>query len=96
MYTLIVSFPPSAEKILLGRKLRGFGEGLHNGFGWKPDGPDESLLDCVCREMVEESGVECPREFTMPCGVLTFTGLSPATMVVQLYRVNLDLFPCTP
>lgn len=94
-YTLIVSVSPSAGKILLGRKLRGFGEGLYNGFGGKPDGPDESLLDCACREMLEESGVECPREFMMACGVLTFTGLSPATMVVHLYRVNLDLFPWT-
>ena len=32
----------------------------------------------------------------MPCGVLTFTGLSPAVMSVHLYRVNLDHFPCTP
>ena len=58
VYTLIVSLSPSRGLILLGKKLRGFGQGLYNGFGGKPDGPDEPLLDCACREMLEESGVE--------------------------------------
>lgn len=44
------------DKILLGLKKRGFGEGHWNGFGGKPE-PGESLLDCVVRETREECGI---------------------------------------
>lgn len=44
------------KKILLGMKKRGFGAGLWNGFGGKPN-ENEPLLDCVLRETFEESNI---------------------------------------
>ena len=97
LFTLVVSLSPSNSKILFGKKLRGFGVGLYNGFGGKPDGPDEAMDECACREMFEESKISVPRDLMMPAGVLTFTGLSPYTMIIHLFRVNLDaLSICRP
>ncbi|GMH93710.1 hypothetical protein TrST_g6091 [Triparma strigata] len=91
-YTLILLIQPSTDKILLGKKLRGFGEGKFNGFGGKPN-PNESMRDCALRETEEECGVIVPPEFLLSGGTLTFTGLAPKQMIVHLYRVNLDNFP---
>jgi len=44
------------ERILLGRKKRGFGGGKWNGFGGKVQS-GETLLQCAVRELWEESGL---------------------------------------
>jgi len=44
------------DKLLLGMKKRGFGEGWYNGFGGKLE-EGESLEEAAFREMKEESGV---------------------------------------
>ena len=44
------------NKILLGMKKRGFGEGLWNGFGGKPN-VAEAIVDTAIREVTEEIGV---------------------------------------
>ncbi len=55
-YTLAIIF--NEKKILLGKKKRGFGKGLYNGFGGKlEDG--ETLLEGVERELHEEAGIRC-------------------------------------
>ena len=43
------------EEVLLGRKKRGFGAGKWNGFGGKAEA-GESPLECMQREMLEETG----------------------------------------
>lgn len=44
------------EKILLGRKKRGFGEGKYNGIGGKQE-QGETIIDTLLRETNEEIGV---------------------------------------
>lgn len=58
------------EKVLLGMKKRGFGEGRWNGFGGKVQ-PDESLEDAAKREVFEEAGIHIAD--LNERGILTFT-----------------------
>lgn len=44
------------NKVLLGMKKRGFGEGRWNGFGGKVEA-GESIVDSVMREIKEEAGI---------------------------------------
>ena len=44
------------NRILLGRKKRGFGAHKYNGFGGKLEA-GESFRDCAIRELFEESGL---------------------------------------
>jgi mutator protein MutT len=60
------------DKILLGMKKRGFGQGKWNGFGGKlNDG--ETIEDAVVREMEEESGVIVKKEKLEKVAELNFT-----------------------
>jgi len=45
------------NKILLGMKKRGFGQGKYNGFGGKPQS-NETILEAAVREMQEESNIK--------------------------------------
>jgi 8-oxo-dGTP pyrophosphatase MutT (NUDIX family) len=45
------------DKILLGMKKRGFGEGRWNGFGGKVK-PDETIEQALIREMKEEASID--------------------------------------
>ena len=45
------------NRILLGRKKRGFGADKYNGFGGKLDN-GESFRECAIRELFEESGLQ--------------------------------------
>ena len=45
------------NRILLGRKKRGFGANKYNGFGGKLD-DGESFRECAIRELYEESGLQ--------------------------------------
>lgn len=45
------------ERVLLGMKKRGFGEGKWNGFGGKIE-PGETIEEAARREVLEESGIE--------------------------------------
>jgi len=60
------------DRLLLGRKKRGFGAGKLNGFGGKVD-PGETLLAAALREMCEESGVELQPADVAHAGFLAFT-----------------------
>lgn len=70
-------FIMDAERILLGRKKRGFGAGKWNGFGGKLQA-GESLPVAAQRELTEEAGIEAIH--LEQRGVLTFAfenGLDP-------------------
>ncbi len=65
------------NKILLGRKKRGFGMGKWNGFGGKLQG-DETLEEAAARELHEEAGIVATA--LEPRGALSFTfqdGIDP-------------------
>jgi len=55
--TLFLIVDDENEKVLLGKKLRGFGEGYWNGFGGKVE-PNESVLQGALRELKEEACVD--------------------------------------
>lgn len=59
------------DKILLGMKKKGFGEGKWNGFGGKPE-EGEELIDCVHRETLEEAKINLRKEELELVGVLDF------------------------
>lgn len=57
MYTTTLCFLLKKDKILLGMKKTGFGQGKYNGFGGKlKDG--ETILQATVRELKEESGIQ--------------------------------------
>jgi len=60
------------DKILLGMKKRGFGEGKWNGFGGKIE-EGEEVEDAVVREMREEAGVIVDKAHMEKCAELNFT-----------------------
>jgi 8-oxo-dGTP pyrophosphatase MutT (NUDIX family) len=73
-------------RILLGRKKRGFGEGLWNGFGGKLT-PGETPEQAAVRETHEESGVLVTD--LRKRGVLTFTIIgNPELMEVHFFSTS--------
>lgn len=58
------------ERILLGLKKRGFGEGRWNGFGGKIN-RGETTIQAAARELQEEAGIEAVN--LRPRGILTFS-----------------------
>jgi 8-oxo-dGTP pyrophosphatase MutT (NUDIX family) len=74
LYTLVVPHQPTPDpdvrRVLLGKKLRGFGEGFWNGFGGKVDPEDESVAAAAARELHEEAGIAAPDLHRR--GILTF------------------------
>jgi 8-oxo-dGTP diphosphatase len=76
------------NRILLGYKKVGFGQGKYGGFGGKVE-PGESIAAAAARELEEESGLRVPVERLELAGHLTF--LFPHrpewSQVVHVYRV---------
>lgn len=54
-YTLLIPF--ENDRVLLGKKKRGFGEGYYNGFGGKIE-QGERTEQAACRELFEEAGIQ--------------------------------------
>lgn len=59
------------NRILLGRKKRGFGAGKYNGFGGKVE-DGESFVQCMIRELQEESGLIVKADALEPVALLNF------------------------
>ncbi|KAK6539442.1 hypothetical protein TWF694_009666 [Orbilia ellipsospora] len=55
-YTLVIPLDLQRDRVLLGYKLRGFGQGKYNGFGGKVE-QGESIVAAAIRELHEESGL---------------------------------------
>lgn len=74
------------DKILLGMKKRGFGEGRWNGFGGKLE-EGESVEDGMKREMFEESGVKV--EEMEKRGIINFIFTKDQKeMQVHIYKIT--------
>lgn len=74
------------NRILLGLKKRGFGEGRWNGFGGKVE-PGESVEEAALRELKEEIGI-VPSDMTKR-GVLRFVYQhTDTTMEVHIFSVS--------
>lgn len=77
LFTLVVPFMKktggSTRSLLLGKKLRGFGAGLINGFGGKVE-MGEGVVPAAVRELQEESGIRVTidRMRRARCGRLHF------------------------
>ncbi|KAI5843857.1 NUDIX hydrolase domain-like protein [Morchella snyderi] len=57
LYTLIVPVDVDSQRVLLGYKKRGFGEGKYNGFGGKVE-PGETIAEGAIRELEEEACIK--------------------------------------
>ena len=60
LLTLVVVRDRGGRRVLLGKKLRGFGAGYFNGFGGKVEA-GESVVEAAHRELQEEAGVTAPK-----------------------------------
>lgn len=74
------------EKVLLGLKKRGFGQGKWNGFGGKVQG-NETIEEAALREMKEEAGIEIKK--MKKIGVLNFNSVKDSdTLEVHIFKVK--------
>jgi 8-oxo-dGTP diphosphatase / 2-hydroxy-dATP diphosphatase len=81
---LTLCFAIHDDRILLGYKKRGFGEGRWNGFGGKVH-HGETIKQAAAREMLEECGVE-PLEIEQR-GLITFEFENdPVHLEVHIFR----------
>ena len=69
--TLAVVVHPQGDRVLLGRKKRGFGFGKFTGFGGKLE-PGESPIEAMQREFAEESFFALPQEAFEEIGLIEF------------------------
>ena len=69
--TLAVVVHPEKDKILMGRKLRGFGSGKITGYGGKMEA-GETPLQTIRREFHEESSFLLPEEDFTYAGLIDF------------------------
>ena len=60
LLTLVVVRDRGGRRVLLGKKLRGFGAGYFNGFGGKVEA-GETVVEAAHRELQEEAGVTAPK-----------------------------------
>ena len=91
-YTLCLITEPARQRILLGKKHRGFGRGMFNSFGGKLE-EGETEAEGARRELLEETGIDVDLHVmsNAKVGVLHFTFAdSPTKMTVHLFRVNVD------
>ena len=80
--------------VLLGRKNRGIGQGLWNGFGGKVK-PDESVEEAARREVLEECGL-IVKEME-PCARLLFSGEIPEIIEAHMFLAHTfegNIVPC--
>lgn len=81
--------PLQGERVLLGYKKTGFGQGKYTGFGGKLE-PGETLEMAAVRELAEESGLRAGEAALQKVGVLRFEfPLRPAwNQEVHVFRLE--------
>ena len=92
--TLIILTNITERKILLGKKLRGFGTGKYNGFGGRLERQeiDQSPAHGARRELMEEANLVIDLDGFTKVGNLSFTfqDRENIEMLVHLFHVNVD------
>jgi 8-oxo-dGTP pyrophosphatase MutT (NUDIX family) len=80
------------RQILLGMKNRGFGKGMYNSFGGKFDSPQESVEECACRELQEETNITISVQEmrNQKVGIQRYTfEQDPVKMIMHVFRIHL-------
>lgn len=89
--TLIILSNIHERKLLLGKKLRGFGTGKYNGFGGRIE-IGETPAQCAQRELMEEANLDVDLEQFEKGSVgtlsFTFQDRKDIEMMVHLFHVN--------
>lgn len=83
--TLVQVYNP--REVLLGLKKRGFGSGLWNGFGGKPE-PGETMMQAALRELKQEAGIEGLPLKAGGTMTISFEGDEGRVIEIHLYRLN--------
>ncbi len=82
-----IVFPLEDDRILLGMKKTGFGEGWLNGFGGKIK-PGESYPECAVREVDEEARIEIKKSTLRHAANLVFRFGGEIGVVSRAYTTN--------
>ena len=93
--TLAVVVHPDGERILMGRKLRGFGKGKITGYGGKQE-PGETLVQTIRREFHEESSFLLPEEAFAHVGKIDFEFPYHPDWWFECHIFRIDDFDQTP
>jgi 8-oxo-dGTP diphosphatase len=81
------------QRILLGVKNRGCGKGMYNSFGGKFIHDEETVEECACRELREETNLEVTlKEMTQAkVGIQRYTfEKDPVEMIMHVFRIHLE------
>ena len=87
IYTLC--YPIDDDSVLLGYKRRGHGKDLYCGFGGKLE-KNETLVDCIIRELEEESGIQTSEKSLSYSGAIKFQSSIHEIMngIVHVFIIN--------
>eukprot|EP01094_Clydonella_sp_ATCC50884_P003536 TRINITY_DN12712_c0_g1_i1.p1 TRINITY_DN12712_c0_g1~~TRINITY_DN12712_c0_g1_i1.p1 ORF type:complete len:178 (-),score=39.99 TRINITY_DN12712_c0_g1_i1:12-545(-) len=87
--TNVFLFRSEGREVLLGKKLRGWMEGIHNGFGGKVE-QGESVVEGAIRELREECCVQASAENLHKVGVFwqTFDDKPDEELEVHVFRTD--------
>ncbi|KAJ6264473.1 hypothetical protein Dda_0619 [Drechslerella dactyloides] len=89
-YTLVIPLDLHRDRVLLGYKLRGFGQGKFNGFGGKIE-PNETVIAAAIRELHEESGLLCEEADVIQRGVLLLeTVADEVSPILEIHVFTVD------
>jgi len=91
--TLIILTNINERKLLLGKKLRGFGTGKYNGFGGRLE-REETPAHCAKRELMEEANLSIDLDEFVKGSVgklsFTFQDREHIEMLVHLFHINVQ------
>lgn len=88
-YTHTLLFATHSTRLLLARKLRGFGRDTHNGIGGKLH-PDETALDCILRETQEEVGLTLSSDSILFAGKVSIDVDRGEKVEIAMFTVELN------
>lgn len=89
MYLYTLAFLKYKETILLLNRNKKPWKGSWNGVGGKRQG-NESPLDCIIREIEEETTIQVDPHQVQDCGILTWTAFDAIGTGLHLFLVELE------